>query len=83
MMCPVQALVHIVYNILAAGGDEYTLLCLVAKDGDWIPVESHHIKASVCAKAKKLKLNLQAINPDLVGEYYLRTGGAMVLKLHD
>ena len=49
-MCPVNALAHIVYEILVAGGDESTLLCLVYKYGDWIPVESHHIIATVRAK---------------------------------
>ena len=49
-MFPVHALAHIVYDILAAGGDESILLCLVSKDGDWIPVESHHIIADVRAK---------------------------------
>ena len=57
-MCPVHALAHIVCEILAAGGDESTLLCSVAKDGECIPVESHHIIADVRAKSKKLKLNL-------------------------
>ena len=66
-MCPVHALDHIVYNILAARGDDSTLLYSVAKDGDFIPVECHHIIAAVHAKAEDLKLNLQAIDPDLVG----------------
>ena len=82
MICPVCALAHIVYNILAMGGDKSTLLCLVAKCGDCIPVESHHIIAYVSPKAKKLKLNLQAIDPDLVGAHSLCTGDAMALKLH-
>ena len=81
-MCPVHALDQIVCKILAAGGDESTLLCSVAKDGECIPVENHQIIAAVRAKAKKLKLNLQAIDPDLVGAHYLCTGGAMALKLH-
>ena len=42
----------------------------------------HHIIASVCAKAKRLKLNLQAIDTDLVGSHSLRTRGDMALKLH-
>ena len=81
-MCPVHAFAHIVYMILEAGGDKSTILCLVAKYGDWIPVESHHIISYFCAKSKKLKLNLQAIDPYLVGAYSLRAGGAMALKLH-
>ena len=78
-MCPVHAFAHIVYMILEAGGDESTILCLVAKYGDWIPVESHHIISYVCAKSKKLKLNLQAIDPDLVGSNSLHVGGSMAL----
>ena len=77
-----HALDHIVYEILATGGDESTLLCSVAEYGYWVPVESHHIIADVRAKAKKLKLNLQAINPDLVGGNSLCAGGAMALKLY-
>ena len=76
-VCPVHALDHIVYEILATSGDESTLLCSVAKNGDWIPVEIHHILAAVRAKVKKLKLNLPAIDPDLVGAYttLFRSGG--------
>ena len=81
-MFPVNALDHIVYDVLASGGEESTLLCLVAKDGDWIPVESHHIIADVQAKSKNIKLNLQYIDPDLVRAHYIRAGGAMSLKLH-
>ena len=82
MMGPVHALDHIVYGILEAGGDDSTMLCLVAKDGYWIPVESHQIIADVRLKAKKLKLNLQAIDPDLVWVHFLRAGGAIALKLY-
>ena len=81
-ICPVHALAHIVYAILAVGGYESTLLCSVSKDGECIPVESHHIIAGVRAKAKKLKLNLQAIDPDLVGAHSIHAGDAMALKLH-
>ena len=81
-MCPVHALAHIVCEILAAGGDESTLLCSVPKDGDWIPVENNHIIDDVRAKSKKFKLNLQAIDPDLFREYSLCEVGAMALKLH-
>ena len=45
-------------------------------------MEIHHIIAAVRAKVKKLKLNLKAIDPDLVRENSLRAGGAMELKLH-
>ena len=58
------------------------MLCAVAKNGDWVPVESFHIIAAVRANAKILKLDLQAIDPDLVGAHSFRAGGAMALKLH-
>ena len=45
-------------------------------------MESHQIIAAVHTKAKKLKLNLQAIDSDLVGAHTLRAEGAMALKLH-
>ena len=77
-----HALAHIVYDILTAVGDESTLLCAVAKNGDWIPVENCHVIADVRANSKILKLDLQSIDPNLVGAHYLRAGGAMALTLH-
>ena len=81
-MCPVHALDHIVYNILAARGDKSTMLCSIANDGYWIPVESHHIISDVHDKSKKLKLNLQCIDPDLFEAHYLRAWGDIALKLY-
>ena len=46
-------------------------------------MEIHHIISAVRAKANMLKLNLQAIYPDLFGAHSLRSGGDMALKLHD
>ena len=45
-------------------------------------MEIHHTIAAVRATAKNIKLNLQAIDPDLVGSHYLRAGGDMALKLN-
>ena len=81
-MCPVHALSHIVYDILTDGGYEYTLICDVAKYGDYIPVESCHIIAAVRATTKILELELQAIDLDLVRAHSLRAEGAMPLTLH-
>ena len=81
-MCPVHDLARIVYDILTAGGEESILLCAVAKNGEWTPVEIFYIIAAVPANAKILKLDLQAIDPDLVGAHSLRVGGATALKLH-
>ena len=81
-MCPVHALAQNLYKILAAVGDKSTLLWSVAKDRDCIPVEIHHSITTVRAKAKTLKLNLQAIDPDLVGAHSLCAGGYIALKLH-
>ena len=81
-MCPVHSLAYIVYKILVVGGDESNLLFSVAKDGKWIPIESRHIISDVRAKSKKLKLNLQAIDPNLFGAHYICVGGALALKLH-
>ena len=55
---------------------------MVAKDGDWIPLESHHIISDVRAKSKDLKLSLQAIDPNLFGAHYICVGGTLALKLH-
>ena len=80
-MCPVHSLAHIVYEILAVGGDESNLLFSVAKDGEWIPMESHHIISDVRAKSKELKLSLQAIDPNLFGAHYICVRGTLALKL--
>ena len=81
-MCPVKALAHIIHEILDSGGNEDTLLCSVENQGEWTPVESHHMVTAVRATAKELNLHLHAIDPDLVGAHSLRAGGAMALKLH-
>ena len=47
-------------------------LPFVAKNGDWILVESCHIIADVRANAKILKLDLRAIDPDLVQAHYIQ-----------
>ena len=52
-MCHVHASAHILYKILAVGGDKSTLLCSVDKDSYWIPVESQHIIAAVRAKQRR------------------------------
>ena len=58
------------------------MLCAEAKDSDWIPLDSHHIIATVWDKSNTLKFNLQAIGLDLVGAHSLRAGGDMALNLH-
>ena len=79
-MCHVHALAHIVYYILTAGGGESTKLCAVAKNWEWIPEEKFHIITTVRANAKILKLDLQAIDPNLVGAHSLRARGVMALN---
>ena len=53
IICHVHASAHILYKILAVGGDKSTLLCSVDKDSYWIPVESQHIIAAVRAKQRR------------------------------
>jgi hypothetical protein len=67
--CPIQAL-------------EENLLCDVFKKGKLISVTSKHIIKMVRTSTKLLRLDKQAIDPDLVGAHSLRAGGAMALKLN-
>ena len=45
-------------------------------------VEAKNMVAGVRKAVTKLQLNMQGIDPDLVGAHSLRAGGAMALKLH-
>jgi hypothetical protein len=80
--CPVKALARRVHHILQNGGDGNTLLCQVFVNGSWGSVTSNDILRQVRLAAKALKLERNAIDPDLVGAHSLRAGGAMALKLH-
>lgn len=80
--CHVKALAYRVHHVLSNGGTDSNLLCDVFHKGTFIPVESHHIIKMVRAATKSLRLDKQAIDPDLVGAHSLRAGGAMALKLN-
>ena len=80
--CPVQALAHIVHDILSAGGTDETLLCAVKVGNTWQDIISQNIVTMVRQVARSLRLQDQAIEPDLIGAHSLRAGGAMALKLH-
>ena len=77
----VAALARRVAHILKNGGNESTLICEACTNGNWASVESSHIVALVRIAAKSLKLQVQGIDPDLIGAHSLRAGGAMALKI--
>ena len=81
--CPVRALALRVHHILSNGGATNALLCSVfTEKGQWEFVTAKDIITTVRAAARKLNLQEQAIDPDLIGAHSLRAGGAMALKLH-
>ena len=80
--CPVKALARRVHHILSNGGTEDALLCSYHKNHEWHTVTSRDIINAVRTAAKILKLDQNAIDPDLIGAHSLRAGGAMALKLH-
>jgi hypothetical protein len=80
--CPIRALAHRVHHILSNGGSESTLLCAYKHNNEWSSVTSSEIIKMIRAVARELKLEKQAIDPDLIGAHSLRSGGAMALKLH-
>ena len=77
----VAALARRVHHILANGGTESKLICDTCTEKNWMSVESSHIVAIVRLAAKSLKLQIQGIDPDLIGDHPLRAGGAMALKI--
>ena len=77
-----MALAHIVHEILSNGGNDNTLLYLVWNGTEWANVEAHNVIKMVRDTVKDLKLHLQAIDPNLVGAYLLRSEVSMALKLH-
>ena len=79
----VAALAHRVHHILANGGKESMLLCMVHHNDTWTPVSSTTINSTLRSHAKTLKLQAQGIDPDIIGSHSLRAGGAMALKLQD
>ena len=82
-LCPIQALAHIVSDILSNGGSEDSLLCDIKNENDcWEAITSKDIVDLVRVAATALNLKEQAIDPDLLGSHSLRAGGAMALKLH-
>jgi hypothetical protein len=79
---PVAALAHRVHHILSNGGSDESLLCEYFVNEQSNSITSRIIISAVRDAAKLLKLQDQAIDPDLVGAHSLRAGGAMALKLH-
>ena len=84
--CPIKALAYRVNHILTHGGTDDSLLCsyYLTKDkkSKCKQITSADIIRTIRSATKVLKLDKQAIDPDLVGAHSLRAGGAMALKLH-
>ena len=79
--CPVKVLAHIVHNIVSLGSNYKTLLCAVHNGTSWQDISSAKVVSMVRQMAQTLKLQEQAIDPNLIGEHLLRAGDAMALKL--
>jgi hypothetical protein len=79
---PVAALAYRVHHILSNGGKSDSLLCEYFVNNECYNITSRAIITSVREAASVLRLQDQAIDPDLVGAHSLRAGGAMALKLH-
>ena len=79
---PIAALAYRVHHILSNGGTPDMLLCTYFVDADAHTIKASDIVAAVRKATALLKLNEQAIDPDLVGAHSLRAGGAMALRLH-
>ena len=83
MDCPIKALAHRVYHILASpNGTSENHICDYYDNGSWSSITSSDIVKLVKAATRQLQLDRQAIDPDMVGSHSLRAGGAMALKLH-
>jgi hypothetical protein len=80
--CPVKALALRVHHILSNGGSKDSLLCEFYEDNKIGHISSKDMIVLLRAAAKTLKLQDQAIDPDLIGAHSLRSRGAMALKLH-
>ena len=80
--CPIKALAHRVNHVLEHGGNNDSLLCQYTENEETHHVSSKDIIIMLRASASTLKLQQQAIDPDLIGAHSLRSGGAMALKLH-
>ena len=80
--CPVKALALRVFHVLSNNGTDDSLLCAYANDNaKWHSITSKDIVTAVRTATTTLKLQDQAIDPDLVGAHSLRAGGATALKL--
>lgn len=74
--CPIKALAYRVHHILSNNGHDDTLLCAYSnKNAKWHTIQSGDIVTAVCSATKILKLEQQAIEPDLVGAHSLQAGG--------
>lgn len=81
---PVKALARRVYQILRDGGSKDSLLCdyFDETSEQWESITADDIRKLVKNTVTKINLKDKGIVADLVGSHSLRSGGAMVLKLH-
>ena len=79
---PIVALDNRVHHVLSHSGSDESLLCDYFDGSQFQAVESRDIIYLVRTSAKTLRLDNQAIDPDLISAHSLRAGGAMALKLH-
>ena len=81
-MCPVKFLAHVVHTILQYGGTKDTLLCAYKCSDTWEHVQSADMILVERKSTKKLKLQQQGIDTELVVSHSLQVGGSMALKPH-
>lgn len=77
----VAALARRVAHILHHGGSDDTPICNYFENGKWHDVTQRQMLRRVRRAVRKLKLEVQGIDVDIIGNHSLRSGGAMALKL--
>lgn len=78
----VCALVRRVHHILDNGGSEQTPICDCSIGNKWHSITQAEMKAKLRQTIRDMKLHRSGLDPDIVGNHSLRSGGAMALKLH-
>lgn len=77
----VAALARRVAHILQHGGSDDTPICNYFENGKWHDVTQRQMLRRVRRAVRNLKLEVQGIDVDIIGNHSLRSGGAMALKL--
>lgn len=79
----VAALARRVHHILKHGGPEDSPICNVLVAGKWHSITQPEMLSSLRQSVRELGLDKRGIDPDIIGNHSLRSGGAMALKLNN